>query len=307
MLRLGVLDQSPVRSGGNPADAIHETLELAEAVRPARLPSLLARRAPLDAGPGRLEPRGPDRPGRGAHLADPRRLRRRHAPALQRAQGRRELPRARDALPGPHRSRHRPRARERPADRPRARARTRAASSTSRSRVADLLGFLHGDLPAEPPLRAGARDADRPDGARGLAARLERPERARSPRTSAPASRSRTSSTPTAAPRSRAPIARQFPPSPQLDEPRASAAVFVVCADTEAEARRLAKSRELFIVRLYTGRLGRYPSSRRPKRTRTPRASWPSSEHAQQRTVAGAPSRCGRGSRRSPPTTRRTS
>src|SRR5262245_33159473 len=29
MLRLGVLDQSPVRGGG-PADAIHETLELAE-------------------------------------------------------------------------------------------------------------------------------------------------------------------------------------------------------------------------------------------------------------------------------------
>src|SRR5207244_13474692 len=30
MLRLGVLDQSPVRSGGVVADAIHETLELAE-------------------------------------------------------------------------------------------------------------------------------------------------------------------------------------------------------------------------------------------------------------------------------------
>src|SRR2546428_8268687 len=31
MLRLGVLDQSPVRSGGAVADAIHETLDLAEA------------------------------------------------------------------------------------------------------------------------------------------------------------------------------------------------------------------------------------------------------------------------------------
>ena len=30
MLRLGVLDQSPVRSGGVVSDAIHETLELAE-------------------------------------------------------------------------------------------------------------------------------------------------------------------------------------------------------------------------------------------------------------------------------------
>jgi len=30
-MRIGVLDQSPVRSGGTPADAIHETLELARA------------------------------------------------------------------------------------------------------------------------------------------------------------------------------------------------------------------------------------------------------------------------------------
>ena len=30
MLSLGVLDQSPVRSGGNVADALHETLDLAE-------------------------------------------------------------------------------------------------------------------------------------------------------------------------------------------------------------------------------------------------------------------------------------
>ena len=30
-MRVGVLDQSPVRSGGTPADAIHETLELARA------------------------------------------------------------------------------------------------------------------------------------------------------------------------------------------------------------------------------------------------------------------------------------
>jgi alkanesulfonate monooxygenase SsuD/methylene tetrahydromethanopterin reductase-like flavin-dependent oxidoreductase (luciferase family) len=36
--------------------------------------------------------------------------------------------------------------------------------------------------------------------------------------------------------------------------------VFALCADTEAEARRLAQSRDLFIVRLYTGRMGPYPS-----------------------------------------------
>ena len=30
-MRVGILDQSPVRSGGTPADAVHETLELARA------------------------------------------------------------------------------------------------------------------------------------------------------------------------------------------------------------------------------------------------------------------------------------
>ena len=82
---------------------------------------------------------------------------------------------------------------------------------------------------------------------------------------------------------------RQFKPSQWLDAPRASAAVFVVCADTEAEAQRLAKSRQLFIVRLYTGRAGRYPSIEEAE-------TYPYSErelailhHAQQRTVAGTP------------------
>src|SRR5437667_151785 len=61
-----------------------------------------------------------------------------------------------------------------------------------------------------------------------------------------------------------APITRAyaaaFRPSPLLSAPRASAAVFVVCADSEAEALRLARSRDLFVVRLYTGRAGPYPS-----------------------------------------------
>src|SRR2546428_11981111 len=54
---------------------------------------------------------------------------------------------------------------------------------------------------------------------------------------------------------------RQFQPSATLDAPRASAAIFVVCADTRAEAQRLARSRELFLLRLYTGRAGRYPTA----------------------------------------------
>jgi luciferase family oxidoreductase group 1 len=51
-----------------------------------------------------------------------------------------------------------------------------------------------------------------------------------------------------------------FRPSAAFSEPRASVAVFAVCADSDAEARRLAQSRDLFILRLYTGRMGPYPS-----------------------------------------------
>src|SRR3989475_2035070 len=82
---------------------------------------------------------------------------------------------------------------------------------------------------------------------------------------------------------------RQFRSSEWCPAPRSSAAVFVVCADTEAEAQRLAKSRELFIVRLYTGRPGRYPSVEEAE-------SYPYTERerailrrAHRRTVACAP------------------
>jgi luciferase family oxidoreductase group 1 len=83
--------------------------------------------------------------------------------------------------------------------------------------------------------------------------------------------------------------AQSFRPSPALAEPRASAAVFVVCADTEAEARRLARSRELFILRLHSGRPGRYPSVEEAE-------AYPYTEHERaiveynrRRTVAGTP------------------
>jgi luciferase family oxidoreductase group 1 len=80
-----------------------------------------------------------------------------------------------------------------------------------------------------------------------------------------------------------------FRPSGLLAAPRASAAVFVVCADTEAEALRLAKSRELFIVRLYTGRGGPYPSVEEAETyPYTPR-DLAIVEHAQRRRIAGAP------------------
>ena len=83
--------------------------------------------------------------------------------------------------------------------------------------------------------------------------------------------------------------ARAFRPSRELGAPRASAAVFAVCADTDAEAERLARSRDLFIVRLYTGRIGAYPSVEEAERYPYSPRELAIVHHARQRTVAGAP------------------
>ena len=81
----------------------------------------------------------------------------------------------------------------------------------------------------------------------------------------------------------------RFQPSPRVPAARASVAVFVVCADTEAEAMRLAKSRELFIVRLYTGRGGPYPSVDEAERYPYDARERTIVEHARRRCIAGAP------------------
>jgi luciferase family oxidoreductase group 1 len=82
---------------------------------------------------------------------------------------------------------------------------------------------------------------------------------------------------------------RQFRPSPSLPAARASAAVFVLCADTEAEALRLVRSRHLFIVRLYTGRHGPYPSVEEAEAYPYTPSELAIVRHAQGRTIAGAP------------------
>jgi alkanesulfonate monooxygenase SsuD/methylene tetrahydromethanopterin reductase-like flavin-dependent oxidoreductase (luciferase family) len=65
--------------------------------------------------------------------------------------------------------------------------------------------------------------------------------------------------------------------------------VFAVCADTEAEAERLSRSRDLFIVRLYTGRAGPYPSVEEAEHYPYSPREQAIVHHARQRTVAGAP------------------
>src|SRR6266513_3025225 len=52
MLRLGVLDQSPVRSGGAVADAIHETLELAGSSPEVLIGQVAARTSRIRVGSG---------------------------------------------------------------------------------------------------------------------------------------------------------------------------------------------------------------------------------------------------------------
>ncbi len=86
--------------------------------------------------------------------------------------------------------------------------------------------------------------------------------------------------------------AREFKPSPWLAAPRASVAIFVVCADTHAEAEQLARSRDLFIARLYTGRGGRYPTVAEAEAHEYTAWERQIVEHARGRRVAGTPAQC---------------
>lgn len=74
-----------------------------------------------------------------------------------------------------------------------------------------------------------------------------------------------------------------------LEAPRASVAVFALAADTEAEAQRLAKSRDLWITRLYTGRPGAFPSVEEAETYPYTEQELTIVHHAKRRTIAGAP------------------
>ena len=74
-----------------------------------------------------------------------------------------------------------------------------------------------------------------------------------------------------------------------LEAPRAAVAVFALAADTEAEAERLAKSRDLWIARLYTGRPGAFPSVEEALTHPYTEQELSIVRHAKRRTIAGAP------------------
>jgi len=80
-----------------------------------------------------------------------------------------------------------------------------------------------------------------------------------------------------------------FRPSPALAAPEASVAVFALCADTDADAQRLARSRHLFLARLYTGRPGPYPSVEEAEAYPYTAQELAVVRHAGRRTIAGTP------------------
>ena len=133
-LLLSVLDQSPIAEGSTGGGRAPQFDRPRALGRRARLSPLLGGRAPWHADAGLREPRGADRPDRGRDLAPAGGERRRHAAALQPAQGRGDVQHAERPLSRADRPRPRPRAGERPDDRDRAAARPPPPSRPTTSR-----------------------------------------------------------------------------------------------------------------------------------------------------------------------------
>jgi luciferase family oxidoreductase group 1 len=289
VLRLSVLDQSPIRSGGTAADAIHETLELAQICE--HLGYYRYWLAEHHSSPG-LAGTSPEvfigqvagrtariRVGSGGVMLQ-------HYSALKVAENFRML----EALfPGridlgigraPGSDQRTSRALKQGSGAP--------GFDEFPNQIADVLGFLHDALPADHPFQGvrampsgptapevwllGSSDASAALAAHyGLAFSFAHfisdqggPEITQAYR-------------------------RYFRPSPHLAAPRSSVAVFAVCAETEAEAVRLARSRELFLLRLYTNRLAPYPSVEEAETYPYTEREMEIVRHVRRRTVAGAP------------------
>ncbi len=84
---------------------------------------------------------------------------------------------------------------------------------------------------------------------------------------------------------------RGYVPGPGRPEPVANVGVFVVCAETDEEAERLARSRDLWRVRLARGELGPYPSPEEAQAHRWTPAERAFVEANRARSVVGSPER----------------
>jgi luciferase family oxidoreductase group 1 len=288
-MRVGILDQSPVRSGGTPAEAIHETLELARAAD--RWGYHRYWLAEHHSTPG-LAGASPEvliaqvagvtsriRVGSGGVMLT-------HYSALKVAEqfrmletlfpGRIDLGIGR--APG--------------SDQRTARVLRHGPGALGIEhfprQLEDLVAFLHDDLPPEHPWRgihAMPSGASTPelwllgssDESALLAAHL-----------GASFSFAHFINDLGGAEVTRA-YRERFRPSPDLAAPRSSVAAFAVCAETEEQARRLARSRDLFIVRLYTGRPGPYPSVEEAEAYPSNAQELAIAQHASRRSVGGTP------------------
>jgi len=82
-----------------------------------------------------------------------------------------------------------------------------------------------------------------------------------------------------------------FRPSPAYDAPQGSVAAFVICAESDAEAERLAMTRDLFILRLRTGNPGPVPTPEEAAAYLYTEIERSIVAQARERTVAGTPDR----------------
>ena len=288
MLRLSVLDQSPIRSGGTAADAVGETLELAQACDrwgyhrywlaehhasrglAGSTPEVLI--AHVAAHTSRI------RVGSGGVMLS-------HYSALKVAENFRML----ETL---HPGRIDLGIGRAPGSDPRtARALAHGPGALGiehfPGQIGDLLGFLRGDLPQGHPFRGIRAMPDGPTmpeiwmlGSSGEGAAI-----AAHFGTAFSFAHFISDEGGTAATRD---YAARFHPG-VIAAPRASVAVFALAADTEAEALRLAKSRDLWIVRLYTGRPGAFPSVEEAESYPYTEQEAAIAQHARRRTIAGAP------------------
>jgi luciferase family oxidoreductase group 1 len=285
MLPLGVLDQSPVRTGSTPAAAVQETLELAQLADrlgyhrywlaehhstpglAGSCPEILigavaARTSRIRVGSGgvMLQHYSP------LKVAEQfRMLETLHPGRIDLGLGR---------APG--------------SDQRTARALRDGVDAHFPRQVAELLAFLGDELPSDHPWR----------GVHAMPAGPELPEIWLLGSTDQSATLAAHFGTAFAfahfisgggGPEVVAAYRRAFRPSRWAMAPVASVAVFTICADTEAEARRLARSRELFILGLYTGRHLPYPSVEEAEAYPYTARDLAIVEHARGRTVAGAP------------------
>jgi luciferase family oxidoreductase group 1 len=291
MLRLGVLDQSPVRSGGSPTEAIQETLALARATdrlgyhrywlaehhsTPALagpspevlIPQVAAVTSGIRVGSGgvMLQHYSPLKVAESFRVLEtlhPGRI----DLGIGRAPGSDQL--TARALAGPF----------------------GGGIDDFPRKVSDLLGFLHGELPPEHPHAGILAMPTGPTAPEVWLLGSSDQSAALAAHFGTGFSFAHFINADGGGEVTRA-YAAAFKPSAILAEPRASVAVFVVCAPTEDEARRLAQSRDLFIVKLYTGRLSRYPSVAEAEAYAYSPREWAIVEHARRRRIAGSPAQC---------------